>query len=117
MFGNNNGPVPMFNMPEQESMIDIDNNQGNIDIDVSQMQAMGNQGMGMVMNNCSRPIIEPVQERVVHRTICHKIQHVCPIRTKIVNNHVYKHTYQPSYSCCEENTVQHQQLGSCCQFR
>ena len=43
--------------------------------------------------------------------------HVCPINTRIVNNHIYKHTYQPRYSCCEENTVTNEQCGSCCQFR
>lgn len=43
--------------------------------------------------------------------------HVCPMRTKIVNHHVYKHTYQPSYSCCEENVCSEVQCGSCCNFR
>lgn len=43
--------------------------------------------------------------------------HVCPINTRIINNHIYKHTYQPRYTCTEENVVTNQQCGSCCQFR
>lgn len=43
--------------------------------------------------------------------------HVCPIQTKIINHHVYKHTYRPQYSCSEENTVTNVQCGSCCNFR
>jgi len=42
--------------------------------------------------------------------------HVCPIRTRIINHHVFKHTYQPDYSCCEENVCEHVQCGSCCNF-
>ena len=45
------------------------------------------------------------------------VPHVCPINTRIVNNHIYKHTYQPRYTCCEENTVTNEQCGSCCQFK
>ena len=59
----------------------------------------------------------PVQERVVHRTFVHEVPHVCPIRTRIINHHVYKHTYRPEYSCCEENEVSNIECGSCNQFR
>lgn len=54
---------------------------------------------------------------MVHRTIVHEVPHVCPIQTKIINHHVYKHTYRPQYSCSEENTVTNVQCGSCCNFR
>lgn len=43
--------------------------------------------------------------------------HVCPIRTRIINHHIYRHTYRPEYSCCEENVVSNIQCGSCNQFR
>ena len=42
--------------------------------------------------------------------------HVCPIRTRIINHHVYRHTYRPEYSCCEENVVSNINQGSCCGF-
>ena len=42
--------------------------------------------------------------------------HVCPIRTRIINHHVFKHTYQPNYTCCEENVCEHVQCGSCCNY-
>lgn len=106
--------MPMFNMPGQESLIDIDNNSGNIDIDLNQDQ-MTNAG-GMMMGTTQAPIIEPVRERVVNRTIEHVVPHVCPVRTRIVNHHVFKHTYQPSYSCCEENVCENVQCGSCCNY-
>ena len=106
-----------FGMPNQDSYIDIENNTGAIDIDVSQAQSM-NQNMNVAAAGgiTSAPIMEPVRERVVHRRIDHLVPHVCPVRTKIVNHHVYQHTYQPHYSCCEENVCEQVQCGSCCNF-
>ena len=69
--------------------------------------------MGSVMS----PIVEPGRERVVNRTFVHEVPHICPMNTRIINNHIYRHTYQPRYTCCEENVVTQQQCGSCCQFR
>ena len=66
--------------------------------------------MGSVMS----PIIEQGQERIVNRTFVHEVPHVCPINTRIINNHIYRHTYQPRYTCCEENVVTNEQCGSCC---
>lgn len=63
------------------------------------------------------PIIEPGRERVVNRTFVHEVPHVCPINTRIINNHIFRHTYTPHYTCCEENRVCQQQCGSCCQFQ
>ena len=71
------------------------------------------QSMGDVMS----PVIEPGRERVVNRTFVHEVPHICPINTRIINNHVYKHTYQPRYTCCEENTCTNVQCGSCCCFK
>lgn len=107
-----------FMMGTQESSIDIDNNTGNIEIDVNQDQDFNNQMMGgaPMMGGMASPIIEPMKERVVNRTIEHVVPHVCPIRTKIINHHVFKHTYRPDYSCCEENVCSNVQCGSCCDF-
>lgn len=69
------------------------------------------------MSSCNQPLVEPMQERVVNRTIMHEVPHVCPIRTRVVNHHVYRHTYRPEYSCCEENVVSNVNEGSCCNFR
>ena len=81
----------------------------NIDLNVSNM---GREYQG----NISQPIIEPTQERIVNRTIMHEVPHICPINTRIINNHIFRHTYQPRYTCCEENTVTNVQCGSCCNF-
>jgi len=94
-----------------------DNNDITMDIDVTMTNNQTGIFQQPMMGVMSQPVIEPVQERVVNRTILHEVQHVCPIRTRIVNNHVYKHTYRPSYSCTEENTCTNMQCGSCCQFK
>ena len=88
-----------------------DNMTNDIDVDIDV------NGMNSNMNICQNsPIIEPMRERCVNRTFVHEVPHVCPIRTKIINHHVYKHTYRPEYSCCEENVVSNIDQGSCCNF-
>lgn len=63
-----------------DGMIDIDNNSGNIDIDFAQTQTqtqMQNFAMpAPAMGTTSQPIIEPMQERVVNRTIEHQVPQV-----------------------------------------
>ena len=88
-----------------------------IDINNNQMAPAMNMANNTMMGGMARPIIEPMQERVVNRTFVHQVPHVCPMRTKVINHHVFKHTYQPSYSCCEENVCSEVQCGSCCNFR
>ena len=90
-----------------------DNMTNDIDVDVD----INGMNSNMNMNSCqSRPIVEPMQERCVNRTIVQEVPHVCPIRTRIINHHIYKHTYRPEYSCCEENVVSNIDQGSCCNF-
>ena len=116
MFNRGFRPNIMANLPNQESFIDIENNTGNIDIDVmqNQMQNFNAPMMAPHMNMPTTPIMEPVRERVIHRHIEHVVPHVCPVRTRIINHHIYKHTYQPNHTCVEENTCQQVQCGSCC---
>ncbi len=86
----------------------------NVDVGNFDPNMMNN---NMMMDNCpNRPLVEPMQERCVHRTIMHQVPHICPIRTRIINHHIYKHTYRPEYSCCEENVVSNIDQGSCCNF-
>ena len=95
----------------------------NMDVDMN-MDYMNQQSMPiasdpgmMIPGGTGAPIVEPMQQRVINRTIVHEVPHICPLQTKIVNHHVFKHTYQPSYSCCEENVCSEIQCGSCCNFR
>lgn len=90
-------------------------NYNDIDINMMQDNAMMENGM-QYGGGCANPISECPKERVVHRTIMHEVPHVCPIKTRIINHHVYRHTYRPEYSCCEENVVSNIQCGSCNQF-
>ena len=92
--------------------ININNTNQNVNMNTNE-NFEGGYDMGMTTG----PIMEPGRERVVQRNIVHEVKHVCPINTRIINNHIYRHTYQPRYTCCEENVVTNQQCGSCCQFR
>lgn len=100
----------------------VEGNNNNIDSDMSSDMSMGSTGMGMgtmpqQQPMMGAPISEGVQTKCIHRTFVHEVPHVCPIHTRIINHHVYKHTYQPRYTCSEENTVSNVQCGSCCNFR
>ena len=62
------------------------------------------------------PVYECPEERCIHREICHEVPHVCPINTRIINHHIYKHTYSPCYTCTEENVVSNVGEGCCGRF-
>ena len=68
--------------------------------DMSNMATMG----GCCSNTCP-PIMECPQERVCHREMCYEVPHIIPVNTRIINHHVYRHTYQPMYTCTMEDTV------------
>jgi len=64
------------------------------------------QDMNYNMDQCGcGPIVEQPIERCIERNICHRVEHVCPIHTRIINNHIIEHSYRPEYTCSEENTV------------
>ena len=106
----------MFQDRCYERDVDINNNffaenmTNNMDTDF-------NNQMDYQVNENNTPIIEPMQEKCINRTIVHQVEHVCPIRTKIINHHVYRHTYRPEYSCCEENVVSNIDNGGCNCFK
>lgn len=52
------------------------------------------------------PIYECPSERVCQRVIMHEVPHVIPINTKIINHHVYRHTYTPCYTYSECDTCE-----------
>ena len=91
----------LFQNMNMENNVNGDNNYINNDmnVDVNMMNYNNNAPMG------GAPVNEGVQEKCVHRTFVHEVPHVCPIHTRIINHHVYKHTYRPQYTCSEENTV------------
>lgn len=81
--------------------------------------------MGMGMGECCQccqccpgivcpPIYECPTERVCHRQFVHEVPHVCPCNTRIINHHIYRHTFTPCYSCCEENEVSNVFEHRCC---
>ncbi|MDD2505231.1 MAG: hypothetical protein PHF21_03025 [Bacilli bacterium] len=54
-----------------------------------------------------QPIIECPCERVINRQFNHCVPHIQPIHTRVINHHIYNHSYIPQYTCCEENQVIH----------
>ena len=75
------------------------------------------QSQGMYDSCCAMgPVQETPIETCVQRDIIHTVQHICPINTRIINNHIFRHTYAPQYSCCEQNVVTNLDEGSCCNF-
>ncbi len=72
---------------------------------------MENTGMNMGMSGCCNsgctcpPVMECPQERIVNREMNYEVPHIIPVNTRIINHHVYRHTYQPMYTCTSEDTV------------
>lgn len=67
------------------------------------MSGMNNMGCCQV-NECPC-VMECPQERVCHVQTLHNVPHVVPINTRVINHHIYRHTYQPMYTCTMENQV------------
>ena len=98
--------------------IDININNSNMNTNMNTNQNVNiNENEGMDFGMQSGPVIEAGRERVVQRNILHEVRHICPINTRIINNHIFRHKYHPHYTCCEENVVTNQQCGYCCKFR
>lgn len=79
----------------------------------TQGNAMG-MDMSMGCNGCTcPPVMECPQERVCHRQMCYEVPHIIPINTRIINHHVYRHTYQPMYTCTMEDEVSNVYDNNC----
>ena len=87
-----------------------------MDPSFSYNSSMGMGPMPMQTGSTVPPVYECPQERVINKEIIHEVQHICPINTRIVNHHIYRHTYSPCYTCCEENVCSDVYEGSCCNF-
>lgn len=59
--------------------------------------------MNMGMNPCCIPVYECPIERVCNKDYVYEVKHICPINTRVINHHIYKHTYVPYYTTCEED--------------
>ena len=60
------------------------------------------------------PIVHPCKVTCVERNIVHEVPNICPRHTKIINNHIYRHTFSHRHTCSEENRVMNVFEGSCC---
>ncbi len=75
--------------------------------DAGVMNGMGDMNCcGMPTSGCTcPPVMECPQERVCHREMCYEVPHIIPVNTRIVNHHVYRHTYQPMFTTTMEDEV------------
>ena len=79
------------------------------------MNMMEGATMPMMGGCCqSMPVYECPEERVCHRYICYDVPHIKPCNTRIINHHVYRHTFTPCYTSCEENVVENVYDQRCC---
>lgn len=79
-----------------------ENNNMNATMNSEMMMPQG----GYMSQGCTcQPVMECPQERVCHRQICYDVPHIIPINTRIINHHVYRHTYQPVFTCTMEDEV------------
>lgn len=60
------------------------------------------------------PIMECPQVRCCHRVINYEVPHIIPCHTKMINHHVYRHTYQPCFSYSEEDECSEIYDQKCC---
>lgn len=68
---------------------------------------------GTTTNGCVYPpIYECPDERICERYIVHEVPHVVPIHTKMINHHIYRHTYSPCYTYQEIDTCEN--ITDCC---
>lgn len=94
----------------------FENNQYDMN-DYDKMPAIDN---NMVGSNCTMqgvvcpPIYECPRENEIHRTIMHQVPHIIPCNTKVINHHVYRHTYTPCYSMSECDTCENIYDNGCC---
>ena len=65
-------------------------------------------------NMMCQPIMECPQVNCCHRVINYEVPHIIPCHTKMINHHIYRHTYQPCYSYSEENESQEIYEPRCC---
>lgn len=79
----------------------FENNQTNT-FDINMEQSMPNNQVDCRLE----PIFETPEERVCHRYMCYEVPHIKPCNTKIINHHIYRHTFTPMYTCCEENVCE-----------
>ena len=83
----------------------------NMNMGMSQMMGMGCcPGQTMM---CP-PIMECPQVKCCHRVINYEVPHIIPCHTKVINHHIYRHTYQPCYSYSEEDEASEIYDQKCC---
>lgn len=72
-----------------------------------------NMAMCQPQSNMCPPVMECPQERVCHKETCYEVPHIIPINTRIINHHIYRHTYQPLYTCTMEDEVSNVYDNNC----
>lgn len=85
----------------------------NMNMNNTQSCCMGMNNPQMMDGMCP-PIYECPEERVCHRYMCYEVPHIKPCNTRIINHHIYRHTFTPVFSACEENVFENVYDRKCC---
>lgn len=64
-----------------------------------------NMNMNCAPQSCGQVVMECPCERVCHTETVVNVPHVVPINTRVINHRIYRHTYQPMYTCTMEEEV------------
>lgn len=83
-------------------------------MNMGEMAPMGGMGCCQPQAMMCPPIMECPQVRCCHRVINYEVPHIIPCHTKMINHHIYKHTYQPCYSYSEEDETSEVYEPRCC---
>jgi hypothetical protein len=54
-------------------------------------------------NTTCEVVYEQPINNCIQKDFVHEIKHIVPINTNVINNHIYKNTYIPEYTCSQEN--------------
>lgn len=92
----------------------MDSNTMNMNMDFASMSQGNCCPMDPCMSQMCPPIFECPQERVCHRTINYEVPHMIPCHTRMINHHVYHHSYTPCYSYSEEDEYSNVYGNRCC---
>ena len=101
----------MFSESTSTEAMKMDMNMG-MNADMTGIMGCGCPCMPQTM--MCQPIMECPQVRCCHRVINYEVPHIIPCHTKMINHHVYRHTYQPCFSYSEEDECSEVYDQKCC---
>lgn len=82
---------------------EVNNVSDSISFEKTDIKFQNDMSQNVACNQLCPNVCEPPREKVCHRYFCYEVPHIVPCNTRIINHHIYKHSYVPQYTCTEEN--------------